>query len=32
MRQVDDLNFREESKRMILRDNALKLFRLPGAA
>jgi predicted TIM-barrel fold metal-dependent hydrolase len=31
MKQVDDLNFREESKRMILRDNALTLFRLPGA-
>ncbi len=30
MQQVDDLSFREESKRMILRDNALKLFRLPG--
>ncbi len=30
MRQVEELNFREESKRMILRDNALRLFKLPG--
>jgi predicted TIM-barrel fold metal-dependent hydrolase len=32
MRQVDDLNFREESKRLILRDNALPIFRLPSAS
>ncbi len=30
MRQVDELEFREEPKRMILRDNALRVFRLPA--
>jgi predicted TIM-barrel fold metal-dependent hydrolase len=29
MKQVDELGFRDESKRLILRDNALRVFRLP---
>lgn len=28
--QVEELNFRPESKKLIMRDNALRVFRLPG--
>jgi predicted TIM-barrel fold metal-dependent hydrolase len=30
MREIDDLNFRPEAKRNMLRENALRVFRLPG--
>lgn len=30
VRQVADLGFRPESHRRIMRDNALRLFKLPG--
>jgi predicted TIM-barrel fold metal-dependent hydrolase len=29
MSDIDNLNFREHSLRKILRDNAMKLFKLP---
>jgi predicted TIM-barrel fold metal-dependent hydrolase len=32
MQQVEQLKFREESKRLILRDNAIRLFKLPEKA
>ena len=30
VREVDELNLREESRRMLMRDNALRVFKLPG--
>lgn len=30
MREIDELDFRPESKRNMLRENALRVFRLPG--
>jgi predicted TIM-barrel fold metal-dependent hydrolase len=30
MREIDELNFRPEAKRNMLRENALRVFRLPG--
>jgi predicted TIM-barrel fold metal-dependent hydrolase len=30
VREVDGLELREESKRMLMRDNALRVFKLPG--
>jgi predicted TIM-barrel fold metal-dependent hydrolase len=32
VREVDELGLRTDAKRKLLRDNALKLFRLPGVA
>jgi predicted TIM-barrel fold metal-dependent hydrolase len=29
--EVDELGFREESKQLLMRDNALRVFKLPGA-
>ena len=30
MREIDDLNLRPESKRLLMRDNALRVFKLPA--
>ncbi len=30
VREIEDLGFREESKRLLMRDNALRVFKLPG--
>jgi len=30
VREVDELGFREEAKQMLMRDNALRVFNLPG--
>ncbi|MBN8281326.1 MAG: amidohydrolase [Gammaproteobacteria bacterium] len=30
VREIDELGFRPESKRLLMRDNALRVFRLPG--
>jgi predicted TIM-barrel fold metal-dependent hydrolase len=32
VREVDGLDLREESKRMLMRENALRVFKLPGGA
>jgi hypothetical protein len=30
VREIDELNFRPESKRLLMRDNALRVFKLPA--
>ena len=30
VREVDELGLREESRRMLMRDNALRVFKLAG--
>jgi predicted TIM-barrel fold metal-dependent hydrolase len=30
VKEVEELGFREESKRLLMRENALRVFKLPG--
>ncbi len=30
VREIDELGFRDEAKQMLMRDNALRVFKLPG--
>ena len=30
VREIDELDLREESRQMLMRENALRVFKLPG--